>query len=97
VVGIVTAAGSSAGLMRWARRPTASAVPLSAGSGPAVHAMIQIAISVEAFEAIASTLPLGSVSFENKTNEHGERLIWLEPRVVDRLQACAAVAKATPT
>ena len=52
---------------------------------------------VEAFEAIESTLPLGSVSFENKTNEHGERLIWLEPRVVDRLRARAAVAKATPT
>ena len=54
-------------------------------------------IQIEAFEAIESTLPLGSVSFENKTNEHGERLIWLEPRVVDRLRACAAVARATPT
>jgi hypothetical protein len=27
------------------------------------------------------------VSFENKTNEHGERLIWLEPNVVDRRRA----------
>ena len=37
--------------------------------------MIRIAISVEAFEAIARTLPLGSVGYENKTNERGERLI----------------------
>jgi hypothetical protein len=32
-------------------------------------------------------LPLGSVAFENKINENGERLIWLELRVVDRLRA----------
>jgi hypothetical protein len=38
--------------------------------------MIRIAISVEAFEAITATLPFGSMSFENKTNERGERLIW---------------------
>jgi hypothetical protein len=31
--------------------------------------MIRIAISVEAFEAIARTLPFGNVSFENKTDE----------------------------
>jgi hypothetical protein len=40
--------------------------------------MVRIAISVEAFEAIARTLPLGNVSFENKTDEEGQRLIWLE-------------------
>jgi hypothetical protein len=49
--------------------------------------VIRIAISEAAFEAIARTLPFGSVSFENQTNENGERLIWLEPRVVDRLRA----------
>ena len=37
--------------------------------------MVRIAISVEAFEAIARTLPLGSVSYENGTNERGERLV----------------------
>ena len=37
--------------------------------------MIRIAISVEAFEAIAKTLPVGNVGYENKTNERGERLI----------------------
>ena len=40
--------------------------------------MVRIAISQAAFEAIAATLPLGSVGFENATNERGERLIWLE-------------------
>jgi len=39
--------------------------------------MICIAITVEAFEAIANTLPLGSVAFEPQSNEKGERLIWL--------------------
>ena len=49
--------------------------------------MIRIAISVEAFAAIAKTLPLGSVGYENKVNEKGERLIWLEPNVVNRLRS----------
>jgi hypothetical protein len=49
--------------------------------------MIRIAISVEAFEAIARTLPLGSVSFENATDEDGNRLIWLDRGVVDRLRS----------
>jgi hypothetical protein len=49
--------------------------------------MIRIAISVEAFEAIATTLPLGNVAFENKTNEQGQRLIWLDRAMVDRLRA----------
>jgi hypothetical protein len=31
--------------------------------------MVRLAISVEAFEAIASTLPLGSVGYENRANE----------------------------
>ena len=40
--------------------------------------MIRIAISQAAFETIARTLPFGTVSFENKITENGERLIWLE-------------------
>jgi hypothetical protein len=48
--------------------------------------MVRIATSEAAFDAIAKTLPLGSVGFENKVNEKGERLIWLEPGVVDRLR-----------
>jgi hypothetical protein len=42
--------------------------------------MIKIAISVEAFEAIARTLPLGSVGYEAGTSERGERYVWLEAR-----------------
>lgn len=49
--------------------------------------MIRIAITPAAFEAIAATLPLGSVGFENGVNKKGERVIWLEPRMVDRLGA----------
>jgi hypothetical protein len=37
--------------------------------------MIKIAITVEAFDAIAATLPLGSVGYENATNEQGQRLM----------------------
>jgi hypothetical protein len=49
--------------------------------------LVRIAISQAAFDAIAKTLPLGSVGYENATNEKGERLIWLDPSVVDRLRA----------
>jgi hypothetical protein len=45
--------------------------------------MIRIAISQAAFEAIARTLPFGSVGYENATNEKGERLIWVDRAVVD--------------
>jgi hypothetical protein len=55
--------------------------------------MIRIANSVEAFEAIASTLALGSVGYENAVDEHGQRLIWLEPNVVDRLRAMRGVGE----
>jgi hypothetical protein len=49
--------------------------------------MVRIAISVEAFEAIARTLPLGSAAVEAEPNERGERLIWFEAAMVDRLGA----------
>jgi hypothetical protein len=49
--------------------------------------MIRIAITPAAFEAIAATLPLGRVGYENETNERGERHVWLAPEVVDRLKA----------
>jgi hypothetical protein len=37
--------------------------------------MIRIAITRAAFDAICATLPLGSVRYENKVNERGERLV----------------------
>ena len=47
----------------------------------------RIAITPAAFEAIAATLLLGSVGYENPVNEKGECLVWLAPEVVDRLRA----------
>ena len=41
--------------------------------------MIRIAITQAAFDAITATLPLGSVGYENATNERGERYVWLAP------------------
>ena len=49
--------------------------------------MIRIAITVEAFDAITATLPLGSVGYEKELNAKGECSIWLEPNVVNRLRA----------
>jgi hypothetical protein len=49
--------------------------------------MIRIAISQVAFEAIAATMTLGSVGYENATNERGEHFVWLERGVVDRLRS----------
>ena len=59
--------------------------------------MVRIAISQAAFEAIARTLPLGGVGYENAVNEQGERLIWLDPGVVDRLRSLRGPARATAT
>ena len=49
--------------------------------------MIRIAITQAAFDAIARTLALGSMNFENATKERGERYVWLAPAVIDRLRA----------
>ena len=49
--------------------------------------MIRIAITQAAFEAIAATLPLGSTGYENKIDENGNRLIWLERRMLDKLNS----------
>jgi hypothetical protein len=57
--------------------------------------MIRIAISQAAFDAIVATMPLGSVSYENKTNEKGERLIWLRMMLSANSIICAVQAKAT--
>jgi hypothetical protein len=40
--------------------------------------MIRIAITPAAFEAIAATMPFGSVDFDREPDEKGRRLIWLE-------------------
>jgi hypothetical protein len=55
--------------------------------------VIRIAISVEAYDAITDTLPLGSVGVEPETDARGRRLVWLEPHVVDRLSAMRGPAE----
>jgi hypothetical protein len=49
--------------------------------------MIRFAITEAAFKAITATLPLGSVAYEAEVTAKGERLIWIDPSVVDRLRA----------
>jgi hypothetical protein len=48
--------------------------------------MIRIAISLEAFDAITATLPVGSVAVEPVLDGKGERLIWLALHVVNKLR-----------
>ena len=48
--------------------------------------MIRIAISAAAFDAIARTMPFGSVNFEAGVDDKGERYIWLPRAAVDRLR-----------
>jgi hypothetical protein len=47
--------------------------------------MIRIAITRAALDAIAATHALGSVAYEAEANEQGDRLIWLEDAIADRL------------
>ena len=49
--------------------------------------MVHIAITQAAFEAIARTLLLGRWATRKKANERGEKLIWLQRAVVDRLRS----------
>ena len=49
--------------------------------------IIRIAITSAAFDAIAATLPLGSVTFEPQLGANGERFIWLEDRILNKLVA----------
>ena len=72
------------------RRP--EVIPRGARSDPK-----GIAISIAAFEAIARTLPLGSVGYEAKTNERGERTSGLRTRWWIGSARCAGRARATAT
>jgi hypothetical protein len=49
--------------------------------------VIRIAITAAAYRAICAALPLGRVGYEADANERGERLIWLEDAMADRLGA----------
>ena len=56
-------------------------------SKPSRRAPIRIAVTAEAFAAIARTLPVGSVAYEPAVEEGDLRYIWLEPRWLDRLNS----------
>jgi len=49
--------------------------------------MIRLAITQAAFDAIAATMPLGSVGYEAETDDNGDRFIWLPRSVVDQLRS----------
>jgi hypothetical protein len=49
--------------------------------------VIRIAITQAAFDAIASTLPLGSVGFEAEFTADGGRFIWLARLALSKLDA----------
>ena len=65
--------------------------------------MARIATTQATFDPIAATLPLGSVSFENATNERGERYgtgdgSIIEFRsVVDAVRCAIEVQNASPS
>lgn len=60
---------------------------LATGAGrPYIPDMVRISISPAAFNAITATLP-GSVGVENKRDSNGDWQIWLDRRIVDRLNA----------
>jgi hypothetical protein len=68
-------------------KPPVHGAILAIGSGQTYIAdMVKIAISQEAFDAIAGAMPVESVGFA-QTNERGERLIWLPRGVVAKLRA----------
>jgi predicted CopG family antitoxin len=49
--------------------------------------MTRIAITLEAYQALVATLPLGSVAYEPEPNAKGERVIWLEEVWLSKLNA----------
>jgi hypothetical protein len=56
--------------------------------------MVRIAITHAAFDAIAATLPLGSVGYEPQLDGQGNRLIWLDESTVNKLGALRGLADA---
>jgi hypothetical protein len=42
---------------------------------------------------LAATMPIGSVAYEAEVNERCERVIWLEPHVVDKLRRLRGARK----
>jgi hypothetical protein len=49
--------------------------------------LIRIAITAAGFDAVAATLPLGSIMYEADVIATGKGLIWVERAAVERLRA----------
>jgi hypothetical protein len=62
-------------------------VEVSAAQVAIKAGMIRIAITAEAYEAIARTLPLGSVGYETERSDTGKVFIWIVRQAMDRLTA----------
>jgi hypothetical protein len=56
------------------------------GSAPKFGAMIRIAITAEAFEAIAALLASGNVLYERERTAQGGYFVWLDESVVNNLE-----------
>ena len=54
--------------------------------------VIRIAITAEAFDAVAATLPLGTVAYGAEIAASGERSIWVERSALDRLELVVRLA-----
>jgi hypothetical protein len=48
--------------------------------------MIRIAITAEAFAAVAAVLPSGNVLYERERTAQGEYFVWLDESVVNNLK-----------
>ena len=48
--------------------------------------MIRIANHRRGLRGVTATLPLGSIDFERHPADDGQRLVWLEPHVVNKLR-----------
>ena len=55
--------------------------------------IVRISIAAAAFDAISATLPLGSVGLEREPDAQGERMIWVEASVVDRLRVMRGLSE----
>jgi hypothetical protein len=58
--------------------------------------MIRIAITVEAHEALAATLPPGTAAYELEPNAKGERLFWLQEVWLSKLKRRAQAGPRSP-
>ncbi len=62
-----------------------------------IQSVIRISITPAAFDAIADTLPLGSVAVEPEANANGERQVWVDVSVANKLSAMRGHARACRT